>query len=324
VRHLTAWVAFALLLAAPGCSRRNGLSPDDASASADGATATGGSDASTGKKEPPREKTPKELLEEHREAMTALVEKGNYREACQGSPWFNQVLCNWVATRADDKPVGRPDGEVFRWFFTKEHWKHVYGRILEKPDGTTLEVSVGGYKNHCILELTDTKYSSKGSFNLWVQEQPETREITLNSGSTANWVVLEEASLAKTLMNLARSGGGIEGRAMAKDAMKMIAKYVTYAELKGVIPPVPGAAPAAPAMSVGAAAAGTPAVTAIVPAPVTPPTSAPVKTVVAPTPAAPPVPTKDPRARAACLSACVSKCADDAACERTCAGKCPS
>lgn len=322
MRHLTAWVGLALLLAAPGCSRRNGLSPDDASASADGSSATG-SGASSGKKDPPREKTPKELLEEHREAMTALVEKGSYREACQGSPWFNQVLCNWVATRAEEKPTGRPDSEVFRAFFTKEHWKHVYGRILEKPDGTTLEVSVGGYKNHCVLELTDTKYSSKGNFNLWVQEQPETREVTLNSGSTANWVVLEEASLAKTLWDLAHSGGGIEGRAMAKDAMKMIAKYETYAERKGAIPPVPGA-PAAPASAVAVAAAAAPAVTAIVPAPATPPTSAPVKTVVAPTPAAPPVPTKDPRARAACLSGCVSKCADDAACERTCAGKCPS
>ena len=320
MRRLTAWVAIAFLLAAPGCTRRSASSVD-ASASVE-VPATSGSDASTGEKDPPRVKTPKELLEEHREAMTDLADKGNYREVCQGSPWFNSFLCNWVAARAEDKPTGRPDGELFRAFFTKEHWKHVYGRIIEKPDGMTLEVSVGGYKNHCILELTDTTYSTNGNFNLWVQEQPETREVTLSSGSTAHWVVLEEAPLAKTLMDLARSGGGIETKAMAVDAMKMIAKYATYAELKGVIPPIPGAAPAASSSSVVGSAAGAPSVTAIAPTPAAPPTSA--KNAPPPTPAAPPAPTKDPRARAACLSGCVSKCADDPTCERTCAGKCPT
>lgn len=209
---------------------------------------------------------------------------------------------------------------MFRAFFYKEHWKHAYGRIVGDPTGPgDLEVSVNGYRNHCILELTDTKYSSKGNFNLWVQEQPETREVTLNSGSTANWVVLEEASLAKALMDLAHSGGGIEGTAMAKDAMKMIAEYQTYAELKGEIPPVPGTAPiaAADAGSSPAAAATPPSTTQ--PAATTVTIAA--KTTSAST--APAAPAKNPRARAECLSGCVSKCADDAACERACAGKCP-
>ena len=80
----------------------------------------------------------------------------------------------------------------------------------------------------------------KGRFNLWVQEQPETREVTLNSGKAANWVVLTEMPLAKALMDLAHSNVNLESTGIAKDAMKLIAQYDTYAVLKGTIPSVPG------------------------------------------------------------------------------------
>jgi hypothetical protein len=74
-----------------------------------------------------------------------------------------------------------------------------------------------------------------------VQEQPETREVTVNSGPTQQWVVLEEATLAKMLMDLAHTGGGIEGTALAKNAMALIAKYRPYSERKGELPTVRGA-----------------------------------------------------------------------------------
>lgn len=312
-----------LLLALAACSRKDQASAEDASPPGASSAVAASPDAAATPAEPPRERTPKELLDEHRRTLGTFAEQGKYTEVCKGAPWFNQTICAWVAARAEGKAVGRPDGELFRAFFYKEHWKHAYGRILGDPTAPgDLEVSVNGYRNHCILELTDTKYSSKGNFNLWVQEQPETREITLNSGSTANWVVLEEASLAKALMDLAHSGGGIEGTAMAKDAMKMIAEYQTYAELKGEIPPVPGSAPVAATTDAGStpSASASVAATGAQPAPTT---AAPTPKGAAAVPVQAATP-RNPRARAECLSGCVSKCAEDAACERACAGKCPS
>lgn len=313
-----------LLLVLAACSRKDQASAEDASPRGASSTVAASPDAGATPAEPPRERTPKELLDEHRRTLSAFAEQGKYTEVCKGAPWFNQIICVWVAARAEGKPVGRPDGELFRAFFYKEHWKHAYGRILGDPTAPgDLEVSVNGYRNHCILELTDTKYSSKGNFNLWVQEQPETREITLNSGSTANWVVLEEASLAKALMDLAHSGGGIEGTAMAKDAMKMIAEYQTYAELKGEIPPVPGAAPTGASPDAGATPSASSASPTAASTSAATPSAVTVKTAAA-APPAPVTPPKNPRARAECLSTCVSKCADDAACERACATKCPA
>lgn len=320
-RRRTATVLLVLLTS---CSRKDQGASEDASASGANSAVVTAPDAGAMLPEPPRERTPKDLLDEHRRTLSALADQGKYAEVCKGAPWFNQVICAWVAARADGKAVGRPDGELFRAFFYKEHWKHAYGRIIGDPTAPgDLEVSVNGYRNHCILELTDTKYSSKGNFNLWVQEQPETREVTLNSGASANWVVLEEASLAKALMDLAHSGGGIEGTAMAKDAMKMIAEYQTYAELKGELPSVPGAAPSGASPDAGAAPSASSASPATASPLATTLAAVTVKTAAA-APPPPVMPPKNPRARAECLSACVSKCADDAACERACAGKCPS
>jgi hypothetical protein len=189
---------------------------------------------------PPAPKTPAELLQEHRNEMTTAAENGEYVTVCKGTPWVNATVCTWVATRATGKSVNHPDGELFHGYFVKEHWKHVYGRIVSDADADgSYEVSVGGYTHHCMLDTDETKYSSKGAFNLWVQEQPETREVTVNSGATQQWVVLEEATLAKMLLDLAKSSSGVEGTAMAKNAMALIARYEPYAERKGELPTLP-------------------------------------------------------------------------------------
>jgi hypothetical protein len=322
------WVAPALTILT-ACSRHDstisGSDAAPASATADASTIGTATDSGVSAKEAPTELSPADLLGEHRRKLGEAAEQGKYVDVCKGAPWFNQVICLWAAARAEGKAVGRPDGELFRAFFNKEHWKHGGGTIIGDPTASgDLEVSANGYRNHCVLETNDTKFSSRGRWDLWVQEQPETREVTLNSGSTQNWVVLEEMALAKALMDLAHSGGGIEGTARAKDAMKMIAEYQTYAELKGEIPAVPGAppmdagTPAAPVASV--------AVTPSTPAPARP-TSTVAAAVSAPAfpafPTAGNAPPKNPRARADCLAGCVAKCADDTACERACAGKCP-
>ena len=309
------------------CSRQDrttsssDAAPASAPADASAITATADSDASP--KEAPKELSPADLLGEHRRKLGEAAEQARYVDVCKGAPWFNQVICLWAAARAEGKAVGRPDGELFRAFFNKEHWKHGGGRIIGDPTALgDLEVSANGYRNHCVLETNDTKFTSRGRWDLWVQEQPETREITLNSGSTQNWVVLEEMSLAKALMDLAHSGGGIEGTARAKDAMKMIAEYQTYAELKGEIPAVPGAAP----VDAGAPTAPV-ATTAVVASAVAPARPASTGAAAVAAPAAFPSfapPAKNPRARADCLAGCVAKCADDPACERPCATKCPS
>ncbi|MFO0675336.1 MAG: hypothetical protein U0169_02300 [Polyangiaceae bacterium] len=268
---------------------------------------------------PPAPKTPKELLEEHRAQLKSLASDGKYPEVCKGAPWINQTICAWVAARAEGRDVGRPDGELFRAFFTKEHWKHAYGRIVGDPSDHLggLEVTVNGYRNHCLLDLDETRFSSRGRFDLWVQEQPETREVSLNSGSTSNWVVVEEMSLAKTLMDLAHSGGGLEARALAKNAIAMIATYSTYAERKGELPTIPSPG----GVKVDAVAA-------------LPDKAAPLGT----TPQGAdsrakgagdmrPAGLSDAakkQARSSCLSKCISACADDPSCERACATtKCP-
>jgi hypothetical protein len=190
---------------------------------------------------PPHVDTPQEKLEQHRKEMAEAAEAGRYTEVCKGTPWFNSFICNWAATKAAGKPADRPNGELFRGYFGKEHWKHAYGRIVGDADKDgDYEVSVGGYNHHCVLDTIDTKYETKGAFNLWVQEQPEPREVTLNSGNTQQWVVLEEAELAKTLMDLAHAGG-VEATAMAKNAMKLIAVYEPYTERKGELPTLPDA-----------------------------------------------------------------------------------
>jgi hypothetical protein len=283
--------------------------------------------------EAPTPQSPKDLLEDHRKEMTAAAEAGNYPDVCKGTPWVNGAICNWAAARASGKSVGRPDGEIFRAYFGKEHWKHIYGQIIADADSNgDYEVSVGGYRHHCILDTDDTKFTTKGAFDLWVQEQPETREVTVNSGATEQWVVLEEATLAKMLMDLAHSGGGIEATALAKNAMGLIATYQTYAERKGEPPALPSASAAAPV--VAAVAPGTPLIAA---APTTSPTSAkpssaparsPANT-ISRTPASAPGPSPDDaekraKARSGCLQKCVGGCNDDAACERACAGKCPA
>lgn len=190
--------------------------------------------------------SPLDQFHAYQETMSAQAEAGHYADVCKGTPWFPSWMCQWVAARADGKGVDRPDGEAFRGFFYKEHWKHAYGTII--GDANTqgdYEASVSGYRNHVVLDTVDTKYESNGRFDLWVQEEPETQEVTLKSGGTANWVVIDEMPLAKALMDLAHSGVSVESTAIAKDAMKLIASYAPYSVLKGDIPTPTGAAASA-------------------------------------------------------------------------------
>lgn len=301
-----------------GCSKKAGVVSDDASASIATAQSSASAPASVAASAAPPEpepKTPKELLAEHRRGLAKLVDDEKYAEVCRGAPWFQPTICSWVAARAAGKGAERPDGELFRAYFGKEHWKHVYGTVIGDPkEGYGIEVSVGGYKNHCLLTTTDTKFTSRGRFDLWVQEQVKLEEVTLNSGNVAHWVGLVEMPLARMLMSLAKSGGGLEATATAKDIMAQIASYETYAEQKEEFPPVPGAAlptSSSPPIVSAAPAVPPPIAEATVPAP----------KVATPQPATPP---KNPVKRAACVSACVSKCADDSSCERACVSKCPS
>ncbi|MDC3956885.1 hypothetical protein KEG38_23700 [Polyangium jinanense] len=165
------------------------------------------------------------------------------------------IICNWVAAKAEGKPAARPDGEVFRAFYAREHIKKVSGRIIESAGGNDrYEVTASGYRRHCILETVDTRFETTGAFTMWVQEQPQPEEIELKSGRTEEWVVLAESVLGKTLIDLAKShGAGVEGQAMAKDAMGLIADFVPYTELKGDPPVLPDAG--APAPDAGGASA---------------------------------------------------------------------
>jgi hypothetical protein len=187
----------------------------------------------------PVPQTPEEKLEAHRKHLSELVEAKQYADVCRGAPWFNRTICTWAANRADGKGVERPDSQLYRSFFSQEHWSHAYGRLVGEVRDPPYEVAVGGYRNHCLLHTTDTKYTTTGAFNLWVQEQPEAEEVTTNSGATQHWVALDEMPLAKALMDLAHSGVSVESTARAQDAMGMIAEYKPYAERKGTLPTVP-------------------------------------------------------------------------------------
>jgi hypothetical protein len=175
--------------------------------------------------------------------MADAAREGRYAEVCQGTPAVPSIICTWVAAKAEGKPAARPDGELFRAFYTREHIKKVSGRIIESAGGDNrYEVTASGYRRHCILETVDTQFETTGAFTMWVQEQPQPEEIELKSGRTEAWIVLTEAVLGKTLLDLAKSyGAGVEGQAMAKDVMGLIANFVPYAELKGDPAVVPDA-----------------------------------------------------------------------------------
>jgi hypothetical protein len=255
---LRVWVAcLALLVVVSGCKKKTS---DVVETVADAqVTPAPEPAAATVDAGPPPPLTPAERLEQHRKEMADAAEAGRYGDVCKGTPWFNQTICNWVAGRAAEKAVDRPSREL-NAIFPREHWKHASGHIVGDADSDgNYEVSVGGYRHHCILDTIDTKFNSKGRFDLWVQEQPVTREVTLNSGATEQWVVLEEAELAKTLMDLGHSGGGIEATAMAKNAMKLIAEYMPYTERKGELPTLPDApVPTAMAAATPSASGGVP------------------------------------------------------------------
>jgi hypothetical protein len=248
---IRAFLATAVLVGTPSCKKTTN---DSATAAADAQIAAAPEPVAVAEDAgPPAPLTPAERLEQHRKEMADAAQAGRFTEVCKGTPWVNATICNWAAARAAGNAVERPNGELFRAYFGKEHWKHAYGRIVSDADKDgDYEVSVGGYNHHCILDTIDTKYDTKGAFNLWVQEQPEPREVTLNSGNTQEWVVLEEAELAKTLMDLAHAGG-VEATAMAKNAMTLIASYEPYTERKGDLPTLPDA-PTAPAVAAASAA----------------------------------------------------------------------
>ncbi len=256
----------AAVVACVGCGKKADPGPSDGVARpAESASPGPAASASAGR--PPE--TPAERLEGHRQEMAAAVDAGHYGAVCAGTPWFSPTICCWVAARAEEKSATFPR-DAFQPFFVKEHIKKVYGRILSDADSDgNYEVSVSGYTHHCVLDTDETKYSSKGNFSLWVQEQPEPREVTVNSGAKEQWVVLEEATLAQMLLDLGHSKSGVEAKAMAKNAMALIAKYKPYAERKGETPAWPpgssvdGGAPAAAGTSVSPTAAGaTPRATA--------------------------------------------------------------
>ncbi len=237
-----------------GCGKRD--SAASGGSNADAVAAPVPSASASAASEPPAPPTPEALLEQHRKEMASAAEDGRYANVCAGTPWFNQAICNWAAGRAAGKSPARPGGDVFHPFFVSQHWAKVYGQIIADADSNgDYEVSVGGYKHHCILDTDETKFSTKGAFHMWVQEQPDTREVTVNSGATQQWVVLEEATLATMLMELAHSGGGVEATASAKNIMGLIATFVPYTEKKGELPVLPGVAPTPSAASSVAPAA---------------------------------------------------------------------
>ena len=256
------WVACLVLLTGlPSCKKKTSDTVEpavDAQSDAVAEPAAGPIDAG-----PPPPLTPAERLEQHRKEMADAAEAGRYADVCKGTPWFNPTICNWAAAKAAGKAADRPNREL-NAIFPREHWKHAWGQIAGDADSDgNYEVSVGGYRHHCILDTIDTKFTSKGHFDMWVQEQPEPREVTLNSGATEQWVVLEEAELAKTLMDLGHSGGGVEATAMAKNAMKMIAVYEPYTERKGELPTLPDSPASTAPVPVAASAAPSGAVASI-------------------------------------------------------------
>jgi hypothetical protein len=218
-------------------------------------------------------------------------------------------MCNWVAARAQGKPATKPDPSVSYPWFVREHIKKVSGTIL--GDGDTKgehEVIAYGYRRHCILSTTTTEFKTTGGFTLWVQELPEVRDVTVNSGESEKWVELEESELGKDIVDLAHTYG-IEAEALAKDLMVEIARFVPYSELKGDYPDA----------SAPVAVTGTAISTA---------TTTSTATSITTTTSVPPRPAVDPeaktKARSECIRSCVAGCKDDAACELDCpTKKCP-
>ena len=258
-----------------GCGKRD--SAATGGSNADAVAAPVPSASASAASEPPAPPTPDALLEQHRKEMASAAEDGRYADVCAGTPWFNQTICTWAAGKAAGKSPARPGGDVFHPFFVSQHWAKVYGQIIADADSNgDYEVSVGGYKHHCILDTDETKFSTKGAFHMWVQEQPDTREVTVNSGATQQWVVLEEATLATMLMELAHAGGGVEATASAKNIMGLIATFVPYTEKKGQLPALPGAPPASSASSSAApGAAPRTRATSAAEAPASPPAAPP-------------------------------------------------
>ena len=209
--------------------------------------------------------SPKDLADAHRDAMAKLADDGKYDEVCAGTPAVPRPICNWVALRAQGKAAVKPDGSIFMAFFNREHFKKVSGTIIGDGEAKgEYEVMAYGYRRHCILSTTSTNFKTTGAFTMWVQEQPDLREVTVNSGETQKWAELEESDMAKDFADLAR-GYGIEAEGTAKDLMTEIARFVPYAELQGdfpdagtagptgVRPPPVGASGAATAATAGAA-----------------------------------------------------------------------
>ena len=249
--------AIVVMLAVMACHR------DPSPADAATATATDAGPVAVVEASTPAPQTPEEKLETYRKHLSDLVDEKKYAEVCTGAPWFNKTICTWVANRADGKGVDRPNAQLYHSFFVEEHWTHAYGRLVGEVNSPPYEVVVGGYRNHCLLHTEDTKYSTTGAFDLWVQEQPEAEEVTTNSGATQHWVALDEMPLAKALMDLAHSGVSVESTARAKDAMTMIAEYKTYAERKGTLPTIPGdAAPTSSAVTTSSVSSQTPPIAA--------------------------------------------------------------
>lgn len=288
------FVALALM---SGCKKTTGTSDASPQASDGSATSSArGPAAKTNAGDAAAElESPSDLANAHREDMVKAAAAGRYADVCAGAPTFPSSLCTWVSARAQSNG-GSFDRGAFNAFIGREHIKKVSGRII--GDGASkgeYEAAVYGYRRHCVVSTSTTNFKTTGAFSLWVQEQPETRDVAVNSGGDQQWVVLEESDLASDLYDLAHASG-IEAQGMAKDLMDEIARFVPYSELKGEYPDA--SAPAS-------AEAGT-----------------------APPPATTGVATVDPeakaKARAACMQACVAGCKDDSGCEMTCATKkCP-
>jgi hypothetical protein len=246
-----------------------------------------------------------------------------YHQICGGVPWFNQPICKWAAARAEGKQAERPEGDLIKAGFKSEHWKQVYGRIIASMgDDGLYEVTAGGYRSHVLLKTDGTEYSTTGAYHLWVQEKPDTLDVTTKSGESHSFIILNEMRLAQTLLDLAHAGPGLEGTALAKNAMSMIASYETYGERKEdpefPTVPAPGWESDRP-IAVAAAPAPAASATDGKPAEV-PPSEVAAKPRITVDGVGTAGPSQAKRqARSACLSKCIASCDDDANCERGCA-----
>jgi len=294
-------------MTASGCKRPSSMA-SDAAASASALSVLPSA-------EPSASTSPPDPLEQHRSSMESAVNEGRYDEVCAGTPSVPSAICTWAAARGQGKAAAHPGGQVLQAFFVHEHIKKVSGTIV--GDGQSkgeYEVRVGGYRRHCHLETQDTTFSTTGFFTMWVQENPKTEAVELISGGQQQWVVLEESSFAKGVMDLAHSPNNVEGKGIAEDLMGMIARFVPYSEFAGLTADPPDASTAAVdaspvSPSPTPASSSTPPVVALNALP----------RVVAATPPIPKGPT-----RTDCIRKCVASCADDSSCERSCVAKCPA